>query len=105
VAIGYGRKRFRKKTNGTNGDVSSGKSNGHKESQEKVFFWKKIIIFEDPCSIFRAYLSEDELDERWHGWSDHGTFTGGEPLVLMKFGIAVYGRKLEHGSKKITKMP
>ncbi len=47
------------------------------------------IVFEDPSSFQRTYLSFDELEERWHDVDVHGK-------KYVHFGIAVYGKEPPH---------
>jgi ABC-type bacteriocin/lantibiotic exporter with double-glycine peptidase domain len=43
---------------------------------------KKRIIFADPLSIKRVFLSDAALNSRWHGWSDSGKKIGHWGLVF-----------------------
>lgn len=44
---------------------------------------KKRIIFADPLSVNRVYLSDSALSSRWHGWNDNGKKIGHWGLVFM----------------------
>ena len=57
---------------------------------------KNKIIFEDPYSFNRTFLTHKELNLRWHG-KDNGK-------KFFNYGIAVYGKKPEYKSKKIIPM-
>jgi len=58
-----------------------------------VGYDKKKIYFDDPCSVFTAYLTYDELEKRWH---DIDT----KRKKYIHFGIAVYGKKPVFNLKK-----
>ncbi|PIN94040.1 hypothetical protein COU54_00530 [Candidatus Pacearchaeota archaeon CG10_big_fil_rev_8_21_14_0_10_31_24] len=61
-----------------------------------IGFDKGKVIFEDPYSFKLTYLTENELDERWHGRDDNNH--------VNNHGLAVYGKKPEYDSKKIIHM-
>ncbi len=48
-----------------------------------IGYTKKRIYFEDPLSIFRTYLSNEELEKRWHD-------VGEEKIKLINWGIAFF---------------
>lgn len=52
------------------------------------------IIFEDPWIFTKGYLSNSELDERWH---DKDLLRG----KVDHFGIAIYGKPKKYKNKKI----
>lgn len=54
------------------------------------------IIFEDPYTFERSFLTEKELSERWHGQEDG--------QVITNLGIAVYGPEPNYDSKKLIHM-
>lgn len=57
---------------------------------------KNKIIFEDPYSFERTYLTEKELKERWHSKE--------RKMKIKNYGIAVYGKIPKYDSKKIIHM-
>lgn len=48
---------------------------------------KTRLYFADPSSIFRTYLTYEELKERWHGKGDSGE------QRRHSYGLAVFGQK------------
>jgi ABC-type bacteriocin/lantibiotic exporter with double-glycine peptidase domain len=46
---------------------------------------KKGIYFEDPSSIFRTFLSYNELKDRWHDKDNK--------IKYVNYGMAIYGKK------------
>jgi ABC-type bacteriocin/lantibiotic exporter with double-glycine peptidase domain len=54
------------------------------------------IFFQDPYSFERTFLTDNELEKRWHA-KEKGT-------KLIHQGIAVYGKKPVFSSKKIVHM-
>ena len=57
--------------------------------------WKKLI-FEDPASIFRTYLSYKELEDRWHDM--------GGKIKYTNYGLAIYGKKPGYHTEKLVHM-
>ncbi len=49
----------------------------------------KRIYFDDPASIFRTFLTFDELKERWHDQY----YINGKSKRLVNWGLIVYGKK------------
>jgi ABC-type bacteriocin/lantibiotic exporter with double-glycine peptidase domain len=58
-----------------------------------VGYDKKRIYFEDPASIFRAYISFEELEEKWHD-EDYKT-----KKKYVHWGIAVFGKPAKKNKK------
>lgn len=58
---------------------------------------KKRIIFSDPCSFLKVYLSYEELEKRWHD----GNKTD---LDYDHMGVAVWGKKPSYKSDRIIRM-
>ncbi|USN45005.1 MAG: peptidase C39 family protein [Candidatus Woesearchaeota archaeon] len=54
------------------------------------------VYFEDPYSFERTFLSNDDLEERWHSKE--------EDKVMENFGIAVFGKEKAYNSRKIIQM-
>ena len=52
------------------------------------------MLFEDPSSFQRTFLSYQELKERWHDVDVHGN-------KYLNFGIAVYGKEPPHRGEPI----
>ena len=61
---------------------------------------KNKMYFEDPGSIFKEYLTFDELMERWHDTSGNNRRKGRK---YIHYGIVVSGKKAYDG-RKIVKM-
>ena len=57
----------------------------------------KEIIFEDPSSENRTYLTFDELDKRWHDLDADGS-------KLEHWGLAVYGKEPKYNSEELVHM-
>jgi len=51
-----------------------------------IGYIKEKIIFEDPSSIYKTYLKQNELLERWHDIDTNGK-------KYLNFGIAIFGEK------------
>lgn len=63
-----------------------------------IGYTDKVIVFEDPSvQGNRAYISEAELEDRWHD-------VGDDQERLEHFGIAVFGRPPQYNSKRILKL-
>ena len=63
-----------------------------------IGYTKKTIIFEDPSSINRTYLTYDELDKRWHD-IDPQTNT-----KIEHFGIRVFGKEPVYHNNFLEKL-
>jgi ABC-type bacteriocin/lantibiotic exporter with double-glycine peptidase domain len=57
---------------------------------------KNKIYFEDPASIFRTYLSYNELDKRWHNKQKNQKY--------IHYALSVYGKKPKFSLKKEVHM-
>ena len=57
---------------------------------------KNKIYFEDPYAFERAFLTFEELEERWHHKIDDKEY--------INHGIVIYGKKPKFNSKKIIHM-
>jgi predicted double-glycine peptidase len=57
----------------------------------------KKIIFEDPASFEKTYLTYEEFDKRWHDADPKGK-------TYIRHGIAVFGKKPEFDGEKIVHM-
>lgn len=57
---------------------------------------KKRMYFEDPSSIFRTYLTYDELAERWHDQDDKQKY--------VNYGLAIYGKEPNYHPEKVIHM-
>ena len=62
-----------------------------------IGYKKNKIIFEDPSSIERTYLNEDELKKRWHDVDIKGK-------KYVNYGIICYGRSILFNLKKLIHM-
>jgi len=58
-----------------------------------IWYDKNKIIFEDPYSFERTFLSYQELEERWHAKEGN--------KKIIHHGIAVFGDETYHSSKII----
>ncbi len=52
------------------------------------------LLFEDPSSIYRTYLTFNDLGKRWHDIGLNG-------IKYINFGIAVYGKEPSFSAKKV----
>lgn len=62
-----------------------------------IGYTKDKIIFEDPSSIFRTYLTYDELKERWHDVDTDGK-------KYFNYGIAVFGKRPNFKEEQLVHM-
>ncbi len=62
------------------------------------------IVFKDPDSFGKTYLSEKEFRTRWKGTDE---YNGQKEKILYHFGIAAYGKKPQFNNiaDKLKKMP
>lgn len=56
----------------------------------------KKIFFEDPYAFERTFLTNDELNNRWHAKENN--------KKIINHGIAVYGRTAKYSTKKMIHM-
>ena len=71
-------------------DWENGWKNGH--YVVAIGYDKNKIYFEDPASIFRTYLSYDELEKRWHNQQKNKKYN--------HYAIFVYNKKPDFSSRK-----
>lgn len=83
-------------TNKKNIDWKNSFSEGHYVIA--IGYKGKKIIFEDPYSFKRTFLTEEELEERWHGIEER------RKNKFHHHGIAVFGKDPIYNSKKIVHM-
>lgn len=65
-----------------------------------VGFDKDRMYFDDPYCPFRTYLSFEELEERWKDLMK----INGKEKKLIKYGIAIYGKKPKFKENKMFHM-
>lgn len=61
-----------------------------------VGYNERKVFFEDPYAFERAFLTKDELNERWHAKENS--------KKMVSFGIAVYGQHPSYRSTEIIHM-
>lgn len=57
---------------------------------------KKGVLFEDPSSIFRTFLTYGELEKRWHDKVSNNKY--------INYGLAIYGKKPAYNPEKLIHM-
>lgn len=61
-----------------------------------IGYYRKKIYFEDPASIFRTYLTHEELMERWHDKEENKKY--------INYGMAIHGKEPDYHPERAIHM-